>query len=262
MNVNEEQELKKEFQLERVILFSDAVFAIIITIMVIELKFPESIREMLSKSSKLTVQMKDEALNHAIKEVIFKFTGYIVTFFLVARFWMNHLKIFSFLKDYDTNLLGLNLFFLFSVSIFPFGVTLITGTFPQASRAYGWGMSAYITIFFLSTLAQSLLIRYLVKHKERLCFSPDSIEMVLKWRATKFMLVSLAFFFIVLILANYFNLEPTLFIYVIVLFGIANGIVARRFYPNAPGNDKPFILRMFKRRQKKSRVAVVPPGDE
>jgi uncharacterized membrane protein len=262
MNANEEQEIKKEFQLERVILFSDAVFAIIITIMVIELKLPESVREAFSKQSELTDHAKDEILKHALMDVILKLTGYLVTFFLVARFWLNHLKIFSFLKDYNTKLLALNLFFLFSVSIFPFGVTLITGTFKPGSIAYGWGMSIYITIFFLSSLAQSLLIRYLVKYKETLCFSPDRIETVLKWRSTKFMLASLVFFFVVLILANYFQLESQLYIYIIVFFGIANGIVARKLYPAEAGDNKPFLLRLFAGRQKKSRVAQVPPGDE
>jgi len=45
MNKTEEQEIKKEFQLERVILFSDAVFAIIITIMILDIRLPEGIKE-------------------------------------------------------------------------------------------------------------------------------------------------------------------------------------------------------------------------
>jgi len=40
----EDKELKHEFELERVILFSDAVFAIIITIMVLDVKLPDDLR--------------------------------------------------------------------------------------------------------------------------------------------------------------------------------------------------------------------------
>lgn len=35
-----ESEIKKEFQVERMILFSDAVFAIVITLMAIDIKIP------------------------------------------------------------------------------------------------------------------------------------------------------------------------------------------------------------------------------
>src|ERR1700712_1413462 len=99
MELNEEEEIKKEFQLERVILFTDAVFAIILTIMVLDIKLPESVRE-----------ASDHQLKEAFKELILKFVAYFITFGLVARFWIAHLKLFRFLKDYDHKLLVLNLF--------------------------------------------------------------------------------------------------------------------------------------------------------
>jgi hypothetical protein len=103
MNVQEEQEIKKEFLLERVVLFSDAVFAIIITIMVIEIKLPAGIRE-----------ATDGAVHHAFKELMFKLGGYAFTFFLVANFWIRHIRICSYLKDYNKMFLVFNLLFLFN----------------------------------------------------------------------------------------------------------------------------------------------------
>lgn len=252
MNVNEEQEIKKEFQLERVILFSDAVFAIIITIMVIELKLPESFRELKADTHEM---------HEAVANLILKFTGYLVSFFLVARFWMTHLKIFSVLKDYNERLLMLNLAFLFCVSLFPFGVSIMTGTLRPGVQQTGWGITGYIAIFFLSTLAQSLLIRFLVKNKNTLCVTPEKVELILKWKTTRFLIWSLVFFFIALILANYFDLAPTLYIYIMVAFGIINGALVRKLYPAEAEQKQPLILKVFSAIKKHPRKPAASGDD-
>jgi len=253
MNSHEELELKKEFQLERIILFSDAVFAIIITIMVIDLKLPENIRH-----------ANPDELHKAFGNIVLKFAGYGISFFLVARFWMAHLKIFSFLKDYNSKLLVMNLLFLFCVSLFPFAVTLMTGATKPGSLEYGWGLDIYIAVFFTTTLAQLALTRYMIKNKESLCYSPDAIESVLKWKMVRIMFVMIPIFMIVLTICNIIGLQPYYFIGVLFGFGLLTRIVLKKFYPQAlPENDdsRPFILRMFARRQKKSRVAKLPPGE-
>jgi uncharacterized membrane protein len=94
MNHNEENEIKKEFQLERLIFFSDAVFAIIITIMILDVKLPEALIHPTERESK-------DAFLHILPKVI----GYALTFFVIGSFWMRHLRVFSFLKSYNMQLI-------------------------------------------------------------------------------------------------------------------------------------------------------------
>ncbi|MEO5893548.1 MAG: TMEM175 family protein [Ferruginibacter sp.] len=103
-------ELKKEFQLERLILFSDAVFAIAITLLVIEMKIPEIPRELLSESALI------ESLNHLIP----KFVGFFVSFMIIGLYWTVHHRLFGFVVNYNQRLLWINLFFLMSVALMPF----------------------------------------------------------------------------------------------------------------------------------------------
>ncbi|MEP7163171.1 MAG: TMEM175 family protein [Ferruginibacter sp.] len=103
-------ELKKEFQLERMILFSDAVFAIAITLLVIELKVPEIDREVLTEGKLL------EALAHLIP----KFFGFIISFMFIGIYWTVHHRLFGYVVNYTPKLLRLNLLFLFAVALMPF----------------------------------------------------------------------------------------------------------------------------------------------
>jgi len=103
-------ELKKEFQLERMILFSDAVFAIAITLLVIELKVPEIERAELTEGKLL------QALAHLIP----KFFGFIVSFMFIGIYWTVHHRMFGYVVNYTPKLLRLNLFFLFAVALMPF----------------------------------------------------------------------------------------------------------------------------------------------
>jgi uncharacterized membrane protein len=103
-------ELKKEFQLERLILFSDAVFAIAITLLVIELKVPEIETSVLTEGKLL------EALRHLIP----KFFGFVISFMFIGIYWTVHHRMFGYVVNYTPKLLRLNLLFLFAVALMPF----------------------------------------------------------------------------------------------------------------------------------------------
>ena len=102
-------ELRKEFQLERMILFSDAVFAIAITLLVIEIKIPEE-HEAVS----------DKKLLYALGHLIPKFIGFFSSFMLIGIYWTVHHRMFGFVTNYTRKLLLLNLVFLFFVALMPF----------------------------------------------------------------------------------------------------------------------------------------------
>ena len=110
MSSNLHNELRKEFQLERLILFSDAVFAIAITLLVIEIKIPEIHREELS----------EEKLLSALAHLIPKFIGFIISFFIIGQYWTVHHRMFSYVINFNTQLLWLNILFLFAIALMPF----------------------------------------------------------------------------------------------------------------------------------------------
>ena len=70
------QDPRRAFQLERVILFSDAVFAIAITLLVIEIKVP-SVRDGIANETDLL---------WAIAHLAPKFLGFLISFMLVGMY--------------------------------------------------------------------------------------------------------------------------------------------------------------------------------
>ncbi|AEW02688.1 hypothetical protein A4D02_01575 [Niastella koreensis] len=102
-------ELKKEFQLERMILFSDAVFAIAITLLAIELKVPV-----------IVTGITDHKLAESLNEMIPKFIGFLISFFIIGQYWTIHHRLFGFVVNYNLRLMWLNLVFLLAVVLMPF----------------------------------------------------------------------------------------------------------------------------------------------
>ncbi|HLA56351.1 MAG TPA: TMEM175 family protein [Flavobacterium sp.] len=161
-DTNEEitrEEIKKEFQLERMILFSDAVFAIVITLMAIEIKIPE------------TVVLNDQTLPKALLHLTPTLLAYIVSFGFIGSIWYQHLKMFSMLKDYDKGLVVRNMVLLFFVGLFPFCATLIARVKGQILP-----FLIYLIIILLCIMAQYLLYYYIVVKRPEIRLNIDITE--------------------------------------------------------------------------------------
>lgn len=105
-----QHDLKKEFQLERMILFSDAVFAIAITLLAIEIKVPAIDRHIAT----------DAMLLHSLDELIPKFIGFFISFYIIGLYWTIHHRMFGYVVNYDKKLLWMNLVFLMAIVLMPF----------------------------------------------------------------------------------------------------------------------------------------------
>ena len=148
-------ELKKEFQLERLILFSDAVFAIAITLLVIEIKIPE-IQEK---------PVTDNAVLHKLAELIPKFVGFLVSFLLIGQYWIVHHRMFSFVINFTDRLIWLNILFLFAIALMPFS----TGFYSEyVLRGVVTPVIFYTANIALLGLANFLMWRYLSNQKNNL----------------------------------------------------------------------------------------------
>ena len=94
--------------LERLMFFSDAVFAIAITILVLDIHLPSGV----DLSS-------DRQLLSALGGLWQKYLAYIISFWVIGLYWINHHRKFLFIKKFDHRLLSLNLLFLMVMDICP-----------------------------------------------------------------------------------------------------------------------------------------------
>ena len=109
--------------LERIVFFSDAVMAIAITLLAIDIRVPEI--ELSAAAAELPMQLA------AIMPNVLTF---FISFIVIGIYWISHHRYFSYIKRYDTRLMLLNLMFLFFIACMPFVASLL-GRFPSVPIA-------------------------------------------------------------------------------------------------------------------------------
>lgn len=129
---------------DRLEAFSDGIIAIIITIMILELKLPD-----LSKDNSTGDIRKH--LHHLLPY----FITYAFSFMMIAIFWTNHHHMFHLLEKSDEHLLWQNFIFLFLLSLIPFTTSIVGSNpfIPIAPALYGF-------VMLLTTLSFAIMRHY------------------------------------------------------------------------------------------------------
>ncbi len=138
------------FTKSRVETFSDGIFAIIVTLLVLEIKVPhienhDSIKDLMEALLKLAP----------------KIIAWVISFVTVCVIWVNHHRIFESLRHIDQKFFWLNANLLLWTSFLPFPTALM-GDYPHNSLA----VSFFGIISFMMGIAFLLIRIYMWKYPE------------------------------------------------------------------------------------------------
>ncbi|GAA0728268.1 TMEM175 family protein [Sphingomonas japonica] len=100
--------------LERTTFFSDAVFAIAMTLLIVEVKLPH------------IPHATGEELGQALLNLIPNYIGFLVSFSVLGRFWIVHHEVMGVLKGTNRRLIAVNLLLLLAVAFMPFPTAVIS----------------------------------------------------------------------------------------------------------------------------------------
>jgi uncharacterized membrane protein len=202
--------MEKEFFLdrfhrnERLIGLSDGVFAIVLTLLVLELRVPH-----LSEHAGATELWK------ALYGIKSKIISFLLSFLFIASLWFSHNQLFKLFDKVDNAMLWYNNFLLLIVCFIPFPTALI-GEYPKNSVGIILFGSIWVVIPLLiyvigsrayhkNYLHKSVDIqRYLFLRKMTLVYAPLSgLPLLFAWKAPTFALIYYALMMMGGILAGF-----------------------------------------------------------
>ena len=125
--------------------FSDGVFAIAITLLVLELHVP----------------LDPEALLHELAAEWPSYLGYFVSFAFIGGVWMAHSNLTRFTKAADQVMMGLNLVLLLFVSFLPFTTSLLANHLDDSAAHIA------VVIFGINLTLASLMVNVMFGYASR-----------------------------------------------------------------------------------------------
>lgn len=103
---------------DRIEFFSDAVFAIAMTLLVLDIRLPD---------------IKADQLSHELHELLPQMFAYALSFLVISLNWISHHRKFRVITGFDDTLTRLNLLLLFLIAFLPFPTSVLSNYASQTS---------------------------------------------------------------------------------------------------------------------------------
>jgi uncharacterized membrane protein len=126
--------------LERLIFFSDCVFGIAITLLVLDVKIPAGAEA-----------FNNDQLLTTLLGIWHKYLAYLISFLVIGSFWISHHRKFRVIKRYDNGLLLINLLLLMMIGFIPFPTAVISENANRTATIF------YAIIMVLNGILVSIL---------------------------------------------------------------------------------------------------------
>ncbi len=165
--------MQPKFPHDRVVFFSDAVFAIAITLLVIEIKIPTH------------DQIEAIGMSGVLSHLIPLFIGFLISFLVTGLFWRWHLILMGFVKHIDNKLVWLNIWLLLFVALLPFSSGFYSEYFNLNATFF-----LYCTDLACIGFFSYLMTAYVVK-KENLAETLGKVQA--RWMKQRALIVPIVF---------------------------------------------------------------------
>jgi uncharacterized membrane protein len=199
----------EEIEYDRVLFFSDAIFAIAITLLIVDLRVPD-----------VAHLQSGRQLRHALPQI----GGFALSFAAIGLFWTAHHALFRYIKGLDRPLVLLNLLFLGCIAFLPYPTALLSAAGDQVPATIFYAVS-----IAAAGLAEAAVWLYAIHIRELAL--PGVPPALRRWVLLRILRTPVVFLLSIPVAITQPNLAKYLWLLVFVA-----GIVLRRL---EPAEEKP-----------------------
>jgi len=208
---HESKHPKQEFQVERLAFFSDAVFAIAITLLIIEFKVPH-----------VDAHSTYQGVLAELKDMKADLLALLLTYFLISIYWIRHHFLYKYIHDYNKQVVVANMAALLPIIFLPFS----TAFYAECSKSEDTMMLGlqllFINHFFAGASIYLIYWFAMIRHKH-LSLEVPLNEKVKFYEQTLFT----AIIFLVLFIVSLIDRRKEVMAATLVIFLLIRAIVLR-----------------------------------